>query len=67
MSEADHEKLLKALSEIEGKFILSGYRSDLYDDFANRFGWRRVDREIDCKASAKKEKPTRVECLWLNY
>jgi DNA adenine methylase len=67
MSVEDHKKLLECLSEIEGKFLLSGYRNDLYDDFSQNFGWHRVDRAIDCKASSAKEKPTRTECLWMNY
>jgi DNA adenine methylase len=67
MSVEDHKKLLNCLSQIEGKFLLSGYRHELYDDFAQNFGWHRVDRVIDCKASSSKEKPTRTECLWMNY
>lgn len=67
MTGDDHEKLLAVLSGIQGKFVLSGYRSDLYDDAAERYGWRRVDREIDCKASSAKEKPKRIESLWMNY
>ena len=67
MTAEDHEKLLAALSGVQGKFILSGYRSDLYDEAAERYGWRRVDREIDCKASSAKEKPKRIESLWMNF
>lgn len=67
MSAEDHEKLLAVLSEIKGTFLLSGYRNEMYDGFAERFGWRRVDRTIDCKASAAKEKPSRIESLWMNY
>src|SRR5579863_5846562 len=60
MTDADHERLLTALSQIEGKFILSGYRNTLYDDFADLHGWRRVDRAIDCKASGAAQKPKRI-------
>jgi len=67
MTAEDHERLLVALTELKGKFILSGYRNDLYDAFADRHGWTRVDREIDCKASSAKEKPKRIESLWMNY
>lgn len=67
MTAEDHERLLVALTELKGRFILSGYRNDLYDSFANRQGWTRVDREIDCKASSAKEKPKRIESLWMNY
>jgi DNA adenine methylase len=67
MSTEDHKKLLAALAEIQGKFILSGYRNDMYDEFAEKHGWQRVDREIDCKASSAKEKPKRIESLWMNF
>ena len=32
------------------KFLLSGYRSELYDDFESTFGWERAELEIDNKA-----------------
>lgn len=67
MSADAHQRLLTVLAEIKGTFMLSGYRSKLYDGIAERFGWRRVDREIDCKASSAKEKPMRIESLWMNY
>lgn len=63
----DHKHLLEVLAGIEGKFILSGYRHDLYDRFAVQHGWRRVDQEIDCKSSSAKTKPKRTESLWMNY
>lgn len=67
MTEEQHMSLLGRLGTIEGCFILSGYRSDLYDTMANKFGWDRVDIEIDNKASSKKSKSKVVECLWKNY
>lgn len=67
MTEHDHARMLAALGDLEGKFLLSGYQSALYDDAAALNGWHRVEREIDCKASGAKEKPKRIECLWMNY
>lgn len=67
MTDQQHGWLLEALGGIAGKFLLSGYRHPLYDTMANRFGWRRVDIEIDNKASAQKKKPTKTECLWANF
>ncbi|MFO0915259.1 MAG: DNA adenine methylase [Pirellulales bacterium] len=67
MSDADHRELLTTLGGIQGKFQLSGYRSELYDEAAARFGWNRTDIAIDNKASAQKNKPTKVECLWANF
>lgn len=63
----DHRRLLTALSEVEGKFMLSGYGNALYDEFAIKNGWRRENHEIDCKASSAKTKPKRLESLWMNY
>lgn len=67
MSDTDHERLLACLSGIKGKFCLSGYRSEMYDTWAKAEGFRRVEKEIDNKASGKKSKPKAVECLWMNY
>ena len=67
MSEQEHRALLERLEGIQGKFMLSGYRSDLYDEFASRNNWTRHEIEIDNKASSKKTKPTKVECIWTNY
>lgn len=67
MSVEAHEELLDALVQLEGKFLLSGYRSQLYDRHARQHGWRRIDIPIDNKASNKKVKDQEVECLWLNY
>lgn len=67
MTATEHEQLLHALYGIKGKFLLSGYFSDLYGDCAEVFGWRRVERQIDNKASSKKYKVTMTECLWMNY
>lgn len=67
MTADDHAHLLSTLSEIEGKFLLSGYPSAMYDEVAVAEGWHRVEREIDCKASGAKEKPKRTEVLWMNY
>ena len=63
----DHRRLLRALSEITGRFILSGYRNDLYDSVADHFGWHRVDKEIDNKSSSKSTKATMTESLWMNF
>ena len=67
MTLEDHEALLHFLHRIEGKFLLSGYRCDLYDKFAAVANWRRVDWEVDCKSSSSSEKPKRTESIWANY
>lgn len=67
MTEEDHQKLLFQLSNIEGRFMLSGYHSELYTATALAFGWTCHEKEIDNKASSQKSKPKRIECLWTNY
>lgn len=67
MSVEDHRSLLKCLSSLEGKFLLSGYSTSLYDEYAAQNGWRTATREIDNKASGRKDKQTKTEVLWMNY
>jgi DNA adenine methylase len=66
MTEDDHEELLTTLAGIEGRFLLSGYRSVLYDRHAEANGWDRVEFDIANHASGGKEKRRMVECVWKN-
>ena len=66
MSIRDHEILLETLGEVQGRFLLSGYRSDLYDRFAADCGWSRVEIEIPNHASGKGSKERKTECVWMN-
>ena len=67
MSESQHLELLQALAAIKGTFQLSGYHSELYDNFAAEQGWSCAEMAIDNKASRSATKETKVECLWMNY
>ncbi|TWT97508.1 DNA adenine methylase [Neorhodopirellula pilleata] len=67
MTVAEHEDLLSALSQVQGKFMLSGYPSDLYTRWEQRLGWNRHDYQIDNKAAAGKIKEKKTECLWCNF
>lgn len=67
MCYGDHEDLLELLGHIKGKFILSGYRSKLYDDWEYDWDFKRVEKQIDNKASSKKSKDQKTECLWMNF
>jgi len=62
-----HQRLLETLAQVAGKFMLSGYRCSLYDEFAEKHGWRREDKLIDNKASRAKVKEKKCECLWMNF
>jgi DNA adenine methylase len=59
MSDEDHRALAASLQAIRGTAIVSGYRSELYDELYS--GWVRVD----CKAYANKCTP-RTESLWIS-
>ena len=62
MSDGDHEDLARLLRRIRGRAVLSGYRSDLYDELFS--DWWRVDAaEKQCNSS----KGARAESLWLNF
>jgi DNA adenine methylase len=67
MSHHEHCQLLETLSQINGKFMLSGYPSPLYQDWQDRCGWNRHDFKIDNKAASGKTKEMKTECLWCNY
>lgn len=67
MTETQHFDLLKFLSRIKGKFILSGYRSAMYDGDAERFGWRRVDFDLPNNAAGGETKRRMTESVWMNY
>lgn len=67
MSVEQHKALLDTLAAIEGKFILSGYPSQLYTDYEFRFCWKHIDIAIDNKASSKATKEIKIERLWMNY
>jgi DNA adenine methylase len=67
MTEAQHVELLDVLAGIQGKFMLSGYPSDLYQDRQRQHGWNRHSCLIDNKAASGKVKEKKQECLWCNF
>lgn len=67
MTPEQHSELLEVLAGIQGRFLLSGYRSAMYDEAAKAAGWNRFDIEIDNKSGSGKKKNKRVESLWMNY
>ncbi len=67
MTEAQHRELLEILAGITGKFMLSGYPSELYRESEQRHGWKRHEFLIDNKAASGKVKETMTECLWCNF
>lgn len=62
MNDQDHQELLETLTNLKGMVMLSGYPSELYDDFL--VGWKRID--TSSRISAGRGTALRTECLWLN-
>lgn len=67
MSAERHCELLETIAAIKGKFILSGYRSLLYDDHAINWGWSRRDFDLPNNAAGGDEKRRMIECVWMNF
>lgn len=74
LTEEDHVELIKLLREIQGKVMLSGYPSELYDSL----GWRCTTFEVTCAAAGRTrasglqgagacKEQKRTECVWMNY
>jgi DNA adenine methylase len=67
MTRDDHVELLKTLRKIEGKFLISGYRSRLYDRAAEKWGWHRVDFNVANHAASGATKRRMIESVWANF
>lgn len=59
-TEAEHIELLQALKDHTGPALLSGYESDIYNDFLK--GWDKAT--ISYKANSAEKK---LEVLWMNF
>jgi DNA adenine methylase len=76
MTDDDHRDLIRALLEIDGRCVISGYRHELYQPLEDA-GWRRIEWKTSCHSIPKtratgirgkgqaKAKAPRTECLWL--
>lgn len=67
MTNEQHANLLAILAALRGKFILSGYRCEMYDEAAAKHGWRREDVEMANHAAGGTNKRVMVESLWCNF
>lgn len=66
-SEQDFENLLKVLSEIKGKFILSSYPSELLDKYTKKNKWKYVRIEGIPVSVSLGRKKMKTEVLTANY
>jgi DNA adenine methylase len=72
MSPADHAVMLRAIRDIEGSAVLSGYDSDLYNKWLDRWGWQTKEIEVPCRSAVTTsgsvaERTTRIEKVWYKY
>jgi DNA adenine methylase len=65
MSEEDHRTLLQELRWCDGKVVLSGYPSALYEELL--WDWRVVEFDVANHAAGGSAKRRQTECLWLNW
>lgn len=62
MTDWEHRNLAELLHEVEGRVVLSGYASSLYDEIYS--DWIQITApEKTCNSSKGK----RQECLWMNF
>ncbi len=62
MAESDHLELLKALLNLQGMVVLSGYPSEMYCDLLGSKGWRNLTKP----SRTRNPKVVRTECLWIS-
>ena len=67
MTDVQHAELLNTLMDIEGRFLLSGYHSELYDKYAKNCGWKVHEFQIANHSSSSKQKQRKCEVVWTNY
>lgn len=60
MTDADHEELLKMIVQSKAKIMVSGYETDMYNDYL--VGWQKKQ----FSSCAERGKP-RTETVWTNY
>jgi DNA adenine methylase len=69
-SKEDHERLLKLLKEVKGKWLLCGHVNELYDrelEGYNRYEFEVVRRCYHTAGSSRESKPRVKEVVWFNY
>ena len=65
----DFEALLKMLSNIEGKFLLSSYPSEILTKYANENGWyqKEIHQSVSIANNTGKPQKKKIEVLTANY
>jgi DNA adenine methylase len=65
----DFENLLKLLSQLEGKFLLSSYPSPILKEYTKQFGWhtQSVEQTVSVANNHGKTGKAKTEMLIANY
>jgi len=68
-SKDDFENLLKLLSEIEGKFLMSSYPSDILKEYSKANVWftREIEQKVSVANGTGKPGKKKIEVLTANY
>lgn len=67
MTAHDHAELLDTLNQLKGRFLLSGYHSGLYNQWAAEGDYNCHEFTLPNNAASGKEKRRMVECVWTNF
>jgi DNA adenine methylase len=65
MTAEQHQELLQAIVGLQGKVMISGYASPLYD--ATLSGWSRYEFRLPNNAASGVMKRDMTEILWCNF
>ena len=68
-SKEDFENLLKLLSRIKGKFLMSSYPSDILTDYSKKNGWftKNIEQKVSVANGTGKPGKKKIEVLTANY
>lgn len=68
-SKEDFENLLKLLSRIKGKFLMSSYPSDILTDYTKQNGWytKNIEQKVSVANGTGKPGKKKIEVLTANY
>jgi DNA adenine methylase len=68
-SKEDFETLLKTLSSISGKFLMSSYPSDLLKNYSKSNGWftKELEQTVSVANNSGKPQKKKIEVLTANY
>ena len=60
MTDADHEELLHTITQSKAQIMISGYASEMYDDYLQN--WNRMEFRGTAEHAG-----VRTEVIWMHY